>query len=91
VLNEPSHQHDSFSDGLLEGPHYSRPEMLAGPAGAQAVPKVLLSGHHADIARWRRDEALRVTAQRRPDLIAKAREQGRLDARDEAFLRALKL
>jgi len=55
------------------------------------VPKVLLSGHHAEIARWRREQALRTTAQRRPDLIAKAREQGRLDARDEAFLRSLKL
>jgi len=91
VLNEPSHQHDSFSDGLLEGPQYSRPEMLAAPGGPQAVPKVLLSGHHADIARWRREQALRITAQRRPDLIAKARELGRLDARDEAFLRSLQL
>jgi tRNA (guanine37-N1)-methyltransferase len=91
VLNEPSHQHDSFSDVLLEGPQYSRPEALDGPDGPLAVPKVLLSGHHADIARWRREQALRVTALRRPDLIAKAREQGRLDARDEAFLRTLKL
>jgi tRNA (guanine37-N1)-methyltransferase len=91
VLNEPSHQHDSFSDGLLEGPQYSRPEVLDGPAGALAVPKVLLSGHHAEIARWRREQALRSTALRRPDLIARAREQGRLDARDEAFLRTLKL
>jgi tRNA (guanine37-N1)-methyltransferase len=91
VLNEPSHQHDSFSDGLLEGPQYSRPEVLEGPGGPQAVPKVLLSGHHAEIARWRREQALRITALRRPDLIAKAREQGRLDARDETFLRTLKL
>jgi tRNA (guanine37-N1)-methyltransferase len=91
VLNEPSHQHDSFSDGLLEGPQYSRPEVLQGPDGAHAVPKVLLSGHHADIARWRREQALRTTAQRRPELIVRAREQGRLDARDEAFLRTLQL
>jgi tRNA (guanine37-N1)-methyltransferase len=91
VLSEPSHQHDSFSDGLLEGPQYSRPEVLDGHDGPQSVPKVLLSGHHADIARWRREQALRTTAQRRPDLIVKAREQGRLDARDEAFLRSLKL
>ena len=91
VLNEPSHQHDSFSDGLLEGPQYSRPEVLDRPDGPSAVPKVLLSGHHADIARWRREQALRTTAERRPDLIAKAREQSRLDARDEAFLRTLKL
>jgi len=91
VLNEPSHQHDSFSDGLLEGPQYSRPEVLDGPGGPRAVPKVLLSGHHADIARWRREQALRTTAMRRPDLIARAREQGRLDAADEACLAALKL
>jgi tRNA (guanine37-N1)-methyltransferase len=91
VINEPSHQHDSFSDGLLEGPQYSRPELLDGPDGPLAVPKVLLSGHHAGIARWRRDEALRTTALRRPDLIEKAREQGQLDARDEAFLRSQKL
>ncbi|HEX6722423.1 MAG TPA: tRNA (guanosine(37)-N1)-methyltransferase TrmD [Burkholderiaceae bacterium] len=91
VLSEPSHQHDSFSDVLLEGPQYSRPEVLDGPTGPLAAPKVLLSGHHADIARWRREQALRVTAQRRPDLIAKAREGGRLDAADEAYLRTLKL
>jgi len=91
VLNEPSHLHDSFSDVLLEGPQYSRPEVLEGPQGEQAVPKVLLSGHHADIARWRREQALRTTALRRPDLIAKARDLGRLDAHDEAFLRTLKL
>src|SRR5215831_10264569 len=57
VLSEPSHQADSFSDGLLEGPQYSRPEVLDTPDGALAVPKVLLSGHHADIARWRREQA----------------------------------
>jgi tRNA (guanine37-N1)-methyltransferase len=50
-----SHEQDSFSDGLLEGPHYSRPEKLALPDGELAVPPVLLSGHHADIARWRRE------------------------------------
>ncbi len=91
VLSELSHRHDSFSDGLLEGPQYSRPEVLDAPGGPRPVPKVLLSGHHADIARWRREQALRVTAQRRPDLIAKAREGGRLDAADEAYLRTLKL
>jgi tRNA (guanine37-N1)-methyltransferase len=91
VLSESSHQCDSFSDGLLEGPHYSRPEVLETPHGELAVPKVLLSGHHAEIARWRREQALRTTAQRRPDLIAKARAQGLLDAADEAYLRALSL
>jgi tRNA (guanine37-N1)-methyltransferase len=52
------------------------------------VPTALLSGHHADIARWRREQALRVTAQRRPDLLARAREQGQLSAADESFLRS---
>jgi tRNA (guanine37-N1)-methyltransferase len=91
VLSEPSHQADSFSDGLLEGPHYTRPEVLDTPRGQESVPKVLLSGHHAEIARWRRHESLRITAQRRPDLIARARAQGLLDAADEAYLRTLDL
>jgi tRNA (guanine37-N1)-methyltransferase len=91
VLNEPSHQHDSFSDVLLEGPQYSRPEVLDGPGGPQAVPKVLLSGHHADIARWRRERQLEFTARRRPDLIAAARAAGRLSKSDERFLTSLQL
>jgi len=91
VLSEPSHQADSFSDGLLEGPQYSRPELLETPEGPLAVPKVLLSGHHAEIARWRREQALRTTALRRPDLIAKARAEGLLDRTDEALLRTLGL
>ena len=53
------------------------------------VPEVLLSGHHARIARWRRDQALRVTRERRPDLIVRARGEGRLDAADERALSAL--
>ncbi len=85
-----SHEQDSFSDGLLEGPHYSRPELLPGD-DTQAVPAVLLSGHHADIARWRREQSLRVTARRRPDLIAAARARGALSAADERFLAGLKI
>lgn len=76
---------DSFSDGLLEGPHYTRPEVFGGVP----VPPVLLSGHHARIARWRREQALRETARRRPDLIERARRDGRLSAADEALLRDL--
>jgi tRNA (guanine37-N1)-methyltransferase len=87
VIQAPSHEQDSFSDGLLEGPVYSRPEVMADPDGA--VPVVLLSGHHGDIARWRRERSLELTARRRPDLIAAARAAGRLTARDEAFLRSL--
>jgi len=89
VLNAPSHQQDSFSEGLLEGPSYSRPETLPGDGGA--VPAVLLSGHHAVIARWRRERSLEVTARRRPDLIAAARATGRLSKADEKFLAALGL
>jgi tRNA (guanine37-N1)-methyltransferase len=92
VLTAPSHEQDSFSDGLLEGPQYSRPESLPGTDGsALDVPPVLLSGHHAQIARWRREQALALTARRRPDLIAAARAAGRLDAADERFLRGIGL
>ncbi len=91
VLNAPSHQHDSFSDGLLEGPQYSRPERLALPSGEQGVPSVLLSGHHAEIERWRRERSLELTARRRPDLIAAARQAGRLSAADERCLARLGL
>ena len=86
-----SHQQDSFSDGLLDCPHYSRPEVLPGDAGAASVPTALLSGHHAQIARWRREQSLALTAQRRPDLIDAARAAGRLSPADEAFLRSLGL
>jgi tRNA (guanine37-N1)-methyltransferase len=81
-----SHQQDSFEDGLLDCPHYSRPELLSAGDGEHAVPAVLLSGHHAEIARWRREQSLALTARRRPDLIAAARAAGRLSRADEAYL-----
>jgi tRNA (guanine37-N1)-methyltransferase len=86
VLTEASHEQDSFSDGLLEGPAWSRPERLLIDGQEQAVPEVLLSGHHGRIARWRREQSLALTARRRPDLIAAARAAGRLSAADERFL-----
>ncbi len=88
VLTAESHEQDSFSaDGLLDCPHYSRPELLATADGATLpVPPVLLSGHHAQIARWRRDQQLAITQHRRPDLIAAARAAGRLSAADEKAL-----
>ena len=86
-----SHQQDSFSDGLLDCPHYSRPEVLDSPGGPDPVPPVLLSGHHADIARWRRERSLEITARRRPELIAAARERGELSKLDEKFLAGLGL
>lgn len=88
VLTEASHLQDSFSAGLLEGPQYSRPEVIDGADWPQAVPAVLLSGHHAAIERWRRDRALELTARRRPDLIAAARARHELTADDERALRA---
>lgn len=77
---------DSFDpslSGLLDCPHYTRPEVYE----AAAVPAPLLSGHHAQIARWRREQSLRITALRRPDLIEAARRAGRLSDADERFLR----
>ena len=64
--NEGSHPNDSFSDGLLEYPHYTRPPDFRG----WTVPDVLLSGNHAEIAKWRRKEQFRRTQLRRPDLWA---------------------
>lgn len=64
--NAASHQQDSFSDGLLEGPAYTRPERWRG----LGVPEVLRSGDHARIAAWRRAESLLRTARRRPELLA---------------------
>jgi tRNA (guanine37-N1)-methyltransferase len=90
--DEQSYQQDSFgADGLLDCPHYSRPEKLPAALGAGAVPPMLLSGHHADIERWRRDRSLEMTARRRPDLIAAARAAGRLSRADERLLGSLKL
>ncbi len=67
-----SAEEESFSAGLLEYPHYTRPAMWAG----RAVPEVLLSGHHAAIAAWRRAEAERITRERRPDLWARRHAAG---------------
>ncbi|KGG93242.1 tRNA (guanine-N1)-methyltransferase [Comamonas thiooxydans] len=86
VLNdEGSFQQDSFNpalDGLLDCPHYTRPEVW----NDQEVPAALLSGHHSNIERWRRDQRLSITAEHRPELIEQAREQGLLNAKDEGFL-----
>ena len=81
-----SHQQDSFNpalDGLLDCPHYTRPEDWQG----RLVPEVLLSGHHERIERWRRDQRLLLTARLRPELIAAARATGALGAEDEKLLR----
>ncbi len=81
VLDAESLAAESHQQGLLEHPHYTRPATYGG----LGIPPVLLSGHHAEIARWRRREALRRTFWRRPDLLARAP----LTAEDIAFLRTL--
>ena len=75
--DEQSALEDSFVDGLLDCPHYTRPEVYEG----MAVPDVLLSGHHGEIRRWRLAQSLRRTQERRPDLLA-----GRTLTKDEAAL-----
>lgn len=68
VGDDQSVEADSFTRGLLDYPHYTRPAEYAG----RPVPEVLLSGHHAEIRRWRRETALQRTKDRRPDLLAGA-------------------
>ena len=85
--NESSAQ-DSFQEslsGLLDSPHYTRPESLNG----ETVPAVLLSGHHANIARWRRERSLALTLEKRPDLLEQARKRGQLTPADESYLLGL--
>ena len=89
VLNDAcSHRFDSFNpalDGLLDCPQYTRPEEWRG----HQVPGELLSGHHLQIERWRRDRRLQLTQTHRPELITAARAAGRLDMVDEAVLSKL--
>jgi tRNA (guanine37-N1)-methyltransferase len=86
VLNDAqSAVQDSFVDGLLDCPHYTRPEEYDGVR----VPDVLLGGHHAEIEKWRRREALRNTWNKRPDLIERARKNKMLSRADEAWLASL--
>ena len=82
--NQASHQEDSFQDGLLEGPCYTKPREWRG----LEVPPVLLSGNHKKVDRWRRDQSLLRTAQRRPDLIEAARQAGDISSRDQQTLDA---
>jgi tRNA (guanine37-N1)-methyltransferase len=81
AIARASHEGDSFAAGLLEHPQYTRPESFRD----LPVPPVLLSGHHGEVERWRRREALRRTHARRPDLL----EDAELDADDRAFLASL--
>ena len=71
--NRQSAARESFRDGLLEHPHYTRPTLWEG----RAIPEVLTSGHHGRIEAWRRDESERITRERRPDLWQRASERAR--------------
>jgi len=82
VGDEESVARDTFARGLLDYPQYTRPAEFRG----MGVPPVLLSGHHAEIEKWRRREALARTLERRPDLL----ERVSLDADEEALLEELK-
>jgi tRNA (guanine37-N1)-methyltransferase len=77
---------DSFVNGLLDSPHYTRPDVYEDVA----VPPVLMGGNHAEITKWRRQRMLEATAKKRPDLLDKARSAGQLSKADEKFLAALK-
>lgn len=65
VIKQDSIQEESFSNGLLEYPQYTRPEMFQG----KAVPEILLSGHHKNIEKWRKERSLEITKKKRPDLL----------------------
>ena len=67
VLKDDSTKEESFSQGLLEYPQYTRPEVFEG----QQVPEILLSGHHENIDKWRRKQSLKITLNKRPDLLEK--------------------
>lgn len=85
LADAQSHQLDSFNPelgGLLDCPHFTRPEVWEG----RGVPEVLLSGHHEKIALWRREQSLRLSAELRPDLLARARVQGQISAAEERIL-----
>ncbi|MDD6213228.1 MAG: tRNA (guanosine(37)-N1)-methyltransferase TrmD [Clostridiales bacterium] len=80
--NKESAEFESFHDNLLEYPQYTRPEVFEG----ERVPEVLLSGHHANIEKWRREQSLLRTWERRPDLL----EDAVLDKKDRKYLETLK-
>ena len=83
AIKELSTLDESFSTGLLDAPHYTRPEVWEG----ETVPEVLLTGHHANIAKWTREKALEITLKSRPDLIEIARSFGKLTKADLLWLK----
>ena len=79
---EESYENESFSDGLLEYPQYTRPPEFLG----RTVPDVLLSGHHANIDKWRREQSIIRTYKKRPDLLVSAE----LTDKEKMFVKKLK-
>ncbi|HEX3071766.1 MAG TPA: tRNA (guanosine(37)-N1)-methyltransferase TrmD [Thermoanaerobaculia bacterium] len=82
VGNSVSVEEDSFFRGLLDYPHYTRPEELRG----MRVPEILMSGHHEKIRKWRKEQALRATLKKRPDLL----DGAELDGEAQAMLRRIR-
>lgn len=82
LAGEECFTEESHFSGLLEYPQYTRPEVWRG----REVPPVLLSGHHENIKRWRREESLRITAANRPDMMERARAEGRLTQSEEKLV-----
>ncbi|RLM52990.1 tRNA (guanosine(37)-N1)-methyltransferase TrmD, partial [Halobellus sp. Atlit-31R] len=83
--DEASAVEDSFVNGLLDSPHYTRPEVYEG----EPVPPVLMGGNHAEIVKWRRQRMLEATLKKRPDQLERARASGQLSKADEKFLAEL--
>ena len=82
VLSDPEcHEKESISSGLLEYPQYTKPFNFMG----REVPEILISGHHANVDKWRREQSLKITAERRPDLLEKNIDK--LDEKDLKYLR----
>jgi tRNA (guanine37-N1)-methyltransferase len=81
--DERSSQNDSFMNGLLDHPHYTRPEVVEG----ESIPDVLNSGHHEKIKQWRREQALIATAKKRPDLLQAALDKGLLTKQEMQSLK----
>ena len=85
VISSDSLSEESHTDGLLEYPQYTHPEVFGG----KKVPEVLLSGHHENIRKWRLRKRLEKTLRVRPDMIAKARENGQLSKEAEKMIETI--
>ena len=87
AIKDLSASDESFSTGLLDAPHYTRPEVWRG----RETPDVLISGHHKNIEAWTRQQALQITATTRPEMIKIARSKKLLSKSDEKFLEQFRI